>query len=248
MTKLICSTIFSFLFYLSVQGQDKKETSAYFEQIRAIVSSENLGNNMVYRLDTLKSKFIPSRSHATDYFNRDIDFGFKHRSIIVNLNFAGFRVDLVCRNDTIFLSSITSADYKSIKYDKYNREGIDQFLYQRNNFYNSSKTATQLIKEISLPEVYAFYCGDGNPKTEKGKYIEKLVDQKNIERLAEMLNSFNCETQAYGVSGLEMLEKRNHQLSKEIQKAIIHIKKRNSELITCSGCTSGIVAKIYPRE
>ena len=85
MTKFFCSTFFSLLFLLSVQGQDKKESSAYFDLIKNIVTTEKLGNNLIYRLDTLKSKFIPSRSHVTDYFNRDIDFGFKHRSITVNL-------------------------------------------------------------------------------------------------------------------------------------------------------------------
>lgn len=248
MTKLICSIIFSLLFFLSVQGQDKKETSAYFELIKAVVSSENLGNNLVYRLDTLKSKFIPSRSHVTDYFNRDIDFAFKHRCIIVNLNFAGFRVDILCCNDTIFLSSLSSADYKSINYDNYHKEVIDQFLKQRNKFYSSSKTPRQLIKEISLPEQYAFYCGDGMPKTQKGKYIDQLVDNENTATLVDMLKSFNCETQAYGVAGLEMLKKRDYQIPSDAQKLIDHIKKRNSELIVCSGCLSGLIEKIYTKK
>jgi hypothetical protein len=245
MTKIICSTIFSLSFFLSVQGQDMKETSAYFELIKAVVSSENLGNNLVYRLETLKSKFIPSRSHVTDYFNRDIDFSFKHRSIIVNLNFAGFRIDLLCRNDTIFLSSISSVDYKSMHYDNYHKEVIDQFLKQRNKFYSSLKTPRQLIIEISLPEEYAFYCGDGMPKTQKGKYIDQLVDDENTMTLIDMLKSFNCETQAYGVAGLEMLKKRDYLIPYDAKILIDHIKKRNSELIVCSGCLSGLIDKIY---
>jgi hypothetical protein len=248
MIKKISLTIFSLLFFLFVGGQGKKETSAYFDLVKAIVMTEKLSHNLTNRLDTLKSKFIPSRSQVNDYFNRDIDFGFKHRRISLSLNFADYQVDLLCRNDTIFVSSITSAHYKSINYDNYDKEEIEQFLNQRNNFYNSSKTTIQLIKEISLPEVYAFYCGDGNPKTQKGKYIEQLVDQENKATLAEMLNSLNCETQAYGVAGLEMLEKRDYQIPDDLQQLIIHIKKRNSELITCSGCTFGIVGKIYPRK
>jgi 2-hydroxy-3-keto-5-methylthiopentenyl-1-phosphate phosphatase len=248
MTKMICSTIFSLLFFLSVQGQDKKETSAYFELIKAIASSENLGNNLVYRLDTLKTKFISSRSHVTDYFNRDIDFGFTHRSIIVNLNFAGFRVDLLCRNDTIFLTSLSSADYKSINYDNYHNEVIGQFLNQRNKFYSSSKTPRELIKEISLFEEYAFYCGDGMPKTLEGKYIEQLVDDENSDTLIDMLKSFNCETQAYGVAGLEMLKKKDYKIPDDAQKLIDHIKTRNTELIVCSGCLSGLIKRIYNKK
>jgi 2-hydroxy-3-keto-5-methylthiopentenyl-1-phosphate phosphatase len=248
MTKLLCSTFVSLLLFLSVQGQDRKETSAYFDLIKAIISTENSGNSAVYRLDTLKSKFIPSRSHVTDYFNRDIDFGFKHRRILMSLNFAGYQIDLFCRKDTIVLSSVASADYKSISYDNYNKEVIDQYLKQRNKFYSSSKTARQLIKEISLPEEYAFYCGDGMPKTQKGKYIEQLVDDENIATLTDMLKSLNCETQAYGVAGLQMLEKRDYQISYDTQKLIDHIKERNSELVVCSGCLSGLIEKIVSHQ
>lgn len=236
------------MLFLSVQGQDKKETSAYFDLIKAIVTTEKLGNNLVYRLDTLKAKFIPSRSHVNDYFNRDIDLGFKHRRIAMSLNFAGYQIDLLCKNDTIFLSSISSADYKGINYDNYDKEVIYQFLKQHNKFYNSGKTPRQLIKEISLFEEYAFYCGDGMPKTQKGKYIDQLVEEENTSALVSMLKSFNCETQAYGVAGLEMLQKRGYQIPYEIQEQIDHIKKRNSELVVCSGCLSGLIDKIYTKK
>jgi hypothetical protein len=248
MIKTFPLTIFSFLFFLFVQGQSKKEVFAYFDMIKPILSTEKLGNNLVYRLDTLKSNFIPSRSHLNDYFNREIDFGFKHRRITLSLNFAEYQIDVLCKNDTIYLSSITSPNYKKVNYDNYNKEQIEQFLNQRNNFYNSSKTTIQLIEELSLPEIYAFRCGDGNPKTKKGKFIEQLVDQENINILAELLNSFNCETQAYAVAGLEMLENREYKITNDIQNLIFHVKKRNSELITCSGCLTGIVGQIYPRE
>ena len=247
MTKFLCLTI-SVLFFFSVLGQDKKEKSAYFDLIVAIVTTEKLGNNLVYRLDTLKSKFIPSRSYVNDYFNRDIDFRFKHRRITMSLNFATYQIDLLCRNDTVFLSSITTVDYKNINYDKYEKDVIDQFLKQRNDFYSSLKTPQQLINEISLPEEYAFYCGDGMPKTQKGKYIEQLVDDEDTATLIDMLKSINCETQAYGVAGLEMLEKRDNQVSYNTKKLIDHIKRRNSELVVCSGCLSGLIEKIYTKK
>jgi hypothetical protein len=205
MTKLLSSTTFFLLLFWTVQAQDKKEISAYFDEIKTIVTTEKSGNNLVHRLDTLKSKFIPSRSHINDYFNREIDLSFRHRRITLSLNFVGHQVDLLCRNDTIFLYSITTTDYKSIKYNNYDRKVIEQFIKQRNKFYNSSKTVWQLLREISMPEEYAFYCGDGLPKTKKGKYIEQLVDEENTAILIDMLKSFNCETKAYGVAGLEMI-------------------------------------------
>ena len=237
---LICFRIF-------VCGQDKKETFAYFELIKSIASSERFGNNLAYRLDTLKSKFIPSRSGVNDYFNRDIDFGFKHRRINVNLNITGYQIDLLCQKDTIFLISITTI-YPSINYKNFNKSIIDQFLKNRNKLYSSSKTAMQLIKEISFEEEYAFYCGDGDPKTQKGKYIERLVEEKNSDELLDMLKSFNCETQAYGVSGYNMLAKKDYEIPVDVKKLIDHIRKRNAELVICSGCLSGLVEKIYSKD
>jgi 2-hydroxy-3-keto-5-methylthiopentenyl-1-phosphate phosphatase len=120
-------------------------------------------------------------------------------------------------------------------------------LTKRNKFYNSSKTPRQLIKEISFDEEYAFYCGDGSPKTQKGKYIEQLVEDESTDKLTEMLKSFNCETQAYGVAGFNMLSKKEYEISYDVQKLIDHIKKRNSELVVCSGCLSGLIEKIYSK-
>ncbi len=89
---------------------------------------------------------------------------------------------------------------------------------------------------------------DGSPKTIEGKYIEKLVDEENVEELTNMLQSFCVETQAYAVSGFSMLGKNDYPVSPEILKLINYIQKRNSETITCSGCLTGLVEKIYPKE
>lgn len=234
--------------FLPVQGQEKIEISNQFNLIRNIVTTETIGNNLIYRLDTLKSKYIPSRSSLTDYFNRDIDFGFKHRRMLMQLDFEEYQINVLCRNDTIFVVSVISPDNMNILYGNYNKEVIDVFLKQRNTFYGSSKTAAQLTEDISLPEQYAFYCGDAAPKTQQGAYIEQLVEVKNIIALAAMLKSFNCETQAYGVAGFDMLRKKGYKASDDIKGIIKHIKKRNSELIVCSGCLAGLIQKVYSKK
>lgn len=250
MTRFLYLSIVSFLFYLTAKGQDKEETLGYFDLVKTIVATEKSDSNLVYRLDTLALKFISSRSDVRNYFNRDIDCGFRHRRILLGSYLAGNQVDLLCRNDTIFLSIITLTEYGTINYNYYNYEQIviDQFLAQRNKLYRSSKTVRQLVKEISLSEEYAFYCGDAMPKTEKGKYIEQLVDEKNAWTLIDMLKSFNCETQAYGVAGLEMLKKQGRQIADHPKKLIDHIKKRNAELVVCQGCFAGLIDKIYSKE
>jgi phosphoserine phosphatase len=63
-----------------------------------------------------------------------------------------------------------------------------------------------------------------------------------------MIKSLNCEIQAYGVTGLEMLQKKDFQISYKTQQLINYIKKRNTELVICSGCFSGVIEKIYTNE
>lgn len=243
MTRFLYLSIFSLLFFLTVQGQDKGETTAFIDLIKPIIDTEKSGDHLIYRLDTMKY----SRGEIYDYFNRDLDFGFKHRRIIVGSIFTDYHINLLCRNDTIFLSTITGANYGKINFYNYDQPVIDQFLKQRNKFYRSSKTVQQLIKETSLVEEYAFYCGDANPKTEKGKYIEQLVDEEATWAFVDMLKNFNCETQAYGVAGLEMLKKRDFQISDAAEKLIAHLKKRNTELVVCYGCLI-LIDKIYSKE
>lgn len=249
MTRFLYLNILSLLFFLTAKGQNKEEALMCFDLVKAIVATEKSDSNLVYRLDTLATKFTFLWSNVEDYFNRDIDFGVKHHRILLGSYLARNQVDLLCRHDTVFLSTITVADYgiRNYNYSNFDSIVIDQFLAQRNKLYRSSKTIRQLIREISLAEEYAFYCGDANPKTEKGLYIEQLVDEKNAWTLIDMLKSFNCETQAYGVAGLEMLKKRGHQIATHPKKLIDYIKKRNAELVVCQGCFTGLVDKIYSK-
>ena len=122
---------------------------------------------------------------------------------------------------------------------------ISEYLNKRNKMYNSNKNISDLIKEISKYEVFAFNCGIASSKTIEGKYIEKLVEEKNINDLIKMLNSFCVEDQAYGISGFQMLARNNFSVPVEIQNLVRQIKKRNSETIICSGCISGLIEKVY---
>jgi hypothetical protein len=227
-------------------SQNKEETASYFEHVHIATENCISADSLQSRLDTLILKFIPSRSSVGTYFNRDIDFNFKHRRINGSLNGAAFQIDLLTRNDTIFLSSITT-NYESLSYSHQEDAVINDFLDKWNKFYKSSKSLNELFNDLKQQEVYAFYCGDGMPKTEKGVYIEELAAQEDIAVFKQMLNSFNCETQAYGVAGFDILYKSESgaAISSQIRRVIKHIKKRNTELVVCSGCFSGLVEKIY---
>ncbi|MGI4762660.1 MAG: hypothetical protein ACRYF0_18260 [Janthinobacterium lividum] len=227
------------------RGQAADTPEKYLARIRSVVASEPLGSSVVQRLDSLVAKHIPSRSYLNGQFNRDLDVGFKQRRLVISLNFYRFQVNLLCRNDTIFLSTIDSEEDKKCSDHRYNHLLVVAFLQKRNEFYQSAQTAEQLLLDIASPREFAFYCGDGSPLTADGAMINQLVAKRKAAPLLAMLASFNCETQAYGVAGLQQLQRRGYRLPAASQALLDYIKARNSELVTCSGCFAGLVRKIY---
>ena len=234
---------------IATVAQNAEETSAWMERIKVILTGEKTGRQLLYRLDTLKLEFIPSRSRVVDYFNRDLDFGYGHRRLNVELNMSMYQIDLLCFHDTIYLSSvITDPEFywePDLSWRQCDSTNTMSYLSRRNKFYRSKKDISQLFREISLDEEYAFYCGYADSKTEKGKYIDSLVNAEDVSTLTDMLKSINCETQAYGVAGLERLQRKDTDLSPEVTALIRYIKRRNSELKICSGCLRGLVNRVY---
>ena len=108
-----------------------------------------------------------------------------------------------------------------------------------------NESLKDLIKEISEYRVFAFYCGDGSPLTEEGKQITEIAAEEKTDTLFQMLQSICVETQAYGVSGFKILENNGYPIASDVSKIIKRIKKRNSETVTCSGCITGLIRKIY---
>ncbi len=226
-------------------GQAADTPEAYLKKIRAVVASERSGTRLVQRLDSLAAAHMPSRSYLKAEFNRDIDLGFTQRRLAMSLNFYRFRLSLLCRNDTIFLSTINWEEDKKQAARWYNQAVIAEFLRKRNQLYNSSKTVEQLLADLELVREYAFYCGDGSPLTPDGAEVNRLAVKRKIDELTMMLHSFTCETQAYGVAGLQQVQRRGYRLPTASQALVAYIKARNSELSTCAGCLSGVVRRIY---
>jgi len=238
---------FFLLVFLQTSGQEVK---VFFKLADSIVMTENSATKLYTKLDNLKSKFIPSRSRLSTYFDRDIDFGYSHQRINIELNFHRYQIDLLKRDDTILVKVIK--DYHNpaeidttTKYFNAKSALNFDYLTLRNKFYKSNKSIFDLTSEISTYQVFAFYCGMGSSKTKEGIYIEKLVDNKNISELTKMLQSICVETQAFAISGFEMLSQRSFRIDAATQVIIDHVKKRNSETIICSGCLTGLIEKLY---
>lgn len=246
MTKIVLALLLIGWLWQPGYGQHTDTPAAYASRIQPIVASERVGSRLVHRLDSLQATCMPSRSYVHIVFNRDIDLGFKQRRLDVSLNSYRFQINLLCRHDTIFSSAITLAEDKKYDYYWYDEAVIRQFLYQRNQLYKSEKTASELLAGLATPVTYAIYCGDGAPLTAEGAAIKRWVSKKKAAPLLVMLTSFSCETQAFAVAGLRQLQQNGYHLPATTQALVEHIVARNAELVTCSGCLSGLVEKIYP--
>ncbi|MBN8701087.1 MAG: hypothetical protein J0L54_15870 [Chitinophagales bacterium] len=251
-TRKLLTTFTLVLVIFKTNGQTPKH---YFKVVDSIVLAETTSKYLQTKLDTLKSKYIPSRSSFSLSFDRDIDFVFRHHRLTVELNFERFQIDLLTRNDTIYARTIRhyynpfEMDKTTLAFDSsFSFEKVNEYLTQRNKFYKSQKTLKDLIREMSEYRVFAFYCGDGSPLTEEGKQIKEIAAEGKTDTLFQMLQSICVETQAYGVSGFKILETNGYPIASDVSKIIKRIKKRNSETVTCSGCITGLIRKIYSKK
>ncbi|MDR6564363.1 MULTISPECIES: hypothetical protein [unclassified Arcicella] len=242
-----------FMLYISPSfGQDAK---SYALKIVSVLQTQTLSSTLTYKLDSLKSKHIPSRSDFNIRFDRDLDVGYMHQRIEIALNFYSYQINILKKNDTICVLTLKhgtdpfdNAPPSSYYYSSINKEQSLNYLNQRNKLYKSKKTLANLVSELSTSEEFAMYCGDGAPITTMGEKILKLVEEENTSELADMVKSICVETQVYGVTGFEMLERQGDVIPSDIYKLIKLIKSRNAETVTCRGCLSGLVKKIYNKQ
>jgi hypothetical protein len=238
---------FLLLSAFAASGQD----ILYFHKIENVTASTQFASLLYKRIDSIKQTRRPNDSKVAVFFDRDIDFGYRHQRITVTFNSIFYQVNLLVKNDSIYFSSVLfDNNYYDKVYSKFNAIKIDtnrclKYLQQRNDFYKSTKKLSDLKDDLNLNEEYAFYCGDGNLKTFEGKYIEGLVKNKKINKLINLSNSLSCEEQAYGETGLVMLQKEGYKLPSNIIRIVTHIKARNSELVVCEGCIGGLLKKEY---
>ena len=62
-----------------------------------------------------------------------------------------------------------------------------------------------------------------------------------------MLASIHCETQAYAVAGFDMV-KSKYKITPQQRLLVKFIKRRDSVVITCEGCLSGLKRNLYSKD
>lgn len=232
-------------------SQPRAQVALYYDRLKPLLAVNSSDTALLMRLDSLRKTPGFSRSTVTTLFNRDIDFNLSHRRVIIYTDMINFQVDIATANGRVMAlaASIHNIAADAIKrQDVLQQTGdtaaITRYLASRNSFYQSHKKIPDFFAELQATEQFAFYCGDGSPKTEKGAYIEYLAHTNQLGALAEMLASIHCETQAYAVAGFDML-KHKRKVTPQQKLIVQHIRERNSLVVTCAGCLSGLRQRIY---
>jgi hypothetical protein len=238
--------LFLLFFALQVQSQGETEAKENFIKLKQLLSKENSATKLQLKLDSLNLTSKDQRNNfVSNHLNRDIDFEFIHKRILAHFDLFEYQIDLVVKNDSIYLKSLKTEYFKKYKYQSLNKMQLLSYLEKRNEFYKSNKSSKQLIKEIVINENYAMYCGEVIQYTDEAVKVKKLAEAKKIKSLKKMLSNFSCEEQAYGIMGFSFLSENEIQIPNDCQRLIEHIKIRNSELQVCQGCIIGLVKKIF---
>lgn len=231
--------------------QTRAQIDVYYDHIRPLLRLQQPIQTLTEKLDSLTTTVRFSRSEISPLFERDIDFGLLHRRTIIYTNTITFQLDAVIKNGRVIaletaVAGITddSIRKKNILLQTCDTAVVLQFLTSRNSFYQSRKLLADFFTDIQANEQFAFYCGDGAPITKQGIYIEQLAQHNQASTLAEMLASIHCETQAYAVAGFDTM-KSKRKITPQQRLIVKHIKQRNSVIITCEGCLSGLRRTIY---
>ncbi|MCO5946961.1 hypothetical protein [Mucilaginibacter flavidus] len=213
-----------------------------YHKIEDIAKKETRASQFFQKLDSLKKTRQPHDSNVDIYFDRDVDFGYRHERISVTLNSWRYQVDLLTKNDSIYSTSVRFDDdlynnfYSKRKFAKVDTLNSLRYLSLRNAFYGSNKSLADLHAELNIAEEYASRCGDGSPMTHRWKKLQTQAKDNSQKKFLHMLQSFCCEEQEYGLAGFKLIEKSGKKVPRKIDEIIKHIESRKSDLVICAGC------------
>src|ERR1700743_1959223 len=113
---------FSLLLYVS---NTFAQEITYFHKIEYVATNSKLASLLYKKLDSIKQTRRPHDSKVDSLFNRDIDFGFRQERINLVLNSFHYQLNLLVKNDTIYLSSVKFDDDFEPSYQKFKAYKID---------------------------------------------------------------------------------------------------------------------------
>jgi len=236
--------LLSIIFSMSLVKNNAYCQSA--EQTFSVLINLTKGNDFkkIFKsIDSLAKNDLVSNKYFQLYIDREIDLNVVHKRIELSMNSSSFQLDFLMRNDSILLKAVKGGKKSLLSYT-YDTSQISIFVEERNKLFGAKKSISDLKRELLISESFAMYCGEVMALTSEGSKILAMVNDEDVDKFRRMTQSFSPEIQAYGIAGLEMLKRNNFEMSDYDNWVIQYIRKRNAEVISCSGCFT-IVSKIY---
>ncbi|WP_396179645.1 hypothetical protein [Flavobacterium sp.] len=106
-------------------AQTEVEAEKNFQKIKKIISSENDFGKLKSKLDSVKLTFKDQKNNFVDsYLNRSIDFGFNHNRIRVQFDMWQYQIDLITKNESIYLKSLKTEYFKKYSFENLNKNAL----------------------------------------------------------------------------------------------------------------------------
>ena len=191
--------------------------------------------------NTFKLKESGSSKNNLDFGYWDVAYGFHfdnydlHDSNVAN--YRNYQIHTIVKNDEIILLYAISSD-KNSKQCFFDTVKVERYLDLHNKFYNASTTIEDLKNALISDRRFGTMCGATQYSVPQyqGLFFDEV---KHRPTFNAWLQSHDPVLQTYGVTALEYLnENKNIALTPEEIKMITQIRRRNSTISLCAGCTS----------
>ncbi len=182
---------------------------------------------------------ITDDCYAVMFFNQSNSFPVKDYYIHI----LSYRESII---GVVYDIGMVYNDYSSKPKSCYDKEQIDEFIAWHNEYYDTESTVDDLIEGIADTRYYSYHCGYSGQGTNVPEYQGEEFTEADIDVFRSWIASYSIEVQNYGYDALNHLRKKvGVKLSKTDKKILRHIKRRNSVINFCYGCTAGIYEKRF---
>ena len=206
-----------------------------------------------------KSDYRVIKKDTKIIFDRNLDFGYHNKRILVTVNNYGqapsdrannfgYNIDLIVKNDSI-VALLNLEYYEPNSQLYYDESKIQRYVNLHDKFYHAKTTVKDFIssfKASGKETTYGFACGFSpvieDIQSYNGLYFDKVENRKVF---VDWIKAYDLGLQAYGVTALEFLrDNKKVTLTGEENTIINNIRNRNSIVSTCGGCL-GSYSKLY---
>ncbi|MGH1436397.1 MAG: hypothetical protein ACRBG0_18260 [Lewinella sp.] len=205
---------------------------------------------MVDKCDDFPSLIISIQDELEGTFieygnvNREIGFGCSEKNISFQLDENDYYYNLkaLVENDRILAIKMIYRNHENLLIK--DRAAIRNYLKAHNTLFKTSKRIKDIEKEFFDTHMFSSGCGFSGEPTKEWIEMEDMCSGNKYESLWNFMSSTNMDIQAYGLIGILRLNKDGFKIPEYDLEIIERIVNRNSDVLTCMGCSPGEVFRL----